>query len=222
MITWKRIKSFGMETLQCWEVIVKPGIVKLAKSRSKQITRERKEELNLLLVRQAYLNKKVKLGNFDLLGDLRTVHHQIQLWYQKACTKIKDQSRAGEFQASEKVTIYHHEIHKKLIRKSSILKLQTPTGVIEGHEECAKFLENEVKNLLLVDADLIPQAQTKLLEEVLPCFTDADNVILCAPPTKEDVKKTIDNSSLNAAPGNDGIPSLFYRTCWDTVGDSLT
>ena len=113
-----------METLQCWEVIVKPGIVKLAKSRSKQITRERKGELNLLLVRQAYLNKKVKLGNFDLLGDLRTVHHQIQLWYQKACTKIKDQSRAGEFQASEKVTIYHHEIHKKLIRKSSILKLK--------------------------------------------------------------------------------------------------
>ena len=71
MITWKRIKSFGMETLQWWEVIVKPGIVKLAKSRSKQITRERKEELNLLLVRQAYLNKKVKLGNFDLLGDLQ-------------------------------------------------------------------------------------------------------------------------------------------------------
>ena len=89
-------------------------------------------------------------------------------------------------------------------------------------KKCAKYLENEVKNLLLVDADLIPQAQTKLLEEVLPCFTDADNVILCAPPTKEDVKKTIDNSNLNAAPGNDGIPSLFYKTCWDTVGDSLT
>ena len=43
MITWKRIKSFGMETLQWWEVIVKPGIVKLAKSRSKQISRDRKE-----------------------------------------------------------------------------------------------------------------------------------------------------------------------------------
>ena len=75
-----------------------------------------------------------------------------------------------------KVTIYHHEIHKKLIRKSAILKLQTPGGVIEGHDQCATFLENEVKNLLLTDAGLDPTAQNVLLDDIEPCFTEADKI----------------------------------------------
>ena len=57
-----------MDTLLWWEVVVKPGIRKLAMVRGKELNRDRKESLNLLLVRQAYLNKKVKLGNLDKLG----------------------------------------------------------------------------------------------------------------------------------------------------------
>ena len=216
MLSWERIKSYGLDTMKWWELIVKPGIRKLAISRSRELSKAKKDELNLLLVRQAYLNKKVRLGNFQLLGELKTVHQLLQQWYQEACSKVKDQSRAAEFQGNEKVTIYHHEIHKKLVKKSSILKLDTPAGLIEGHTNCANYLENEVEKLLLVDAELDPVAQQQLLQEVLPCFTEADNAILRAPPTKDDVKKTVENSNLNAAPGHDGIPSLLYKACWDT------
>ena len=113
-------------------------------------------------------------------------------------------------------------MHKKLVRKSAILKLETPNGILEGHEECATFLEEEVKNLLLGDAGLVLAAQEQLLEEVVPCFTEADNKVLSSPPTVQDVQDTIANSNLHAAPGNDGIPSLFYKTCWETMGESLT
>ena len=143
MIGWQRVKSFGLDTLQWWEIIVKPGIRKLAQHRSKDLIKLKKGELNLLLVRQAFLNKKVKMGQLHMLGELRTVHQQIQLWYQRASDKVKDQSRATEFQSSEKVTIYHHEIHKKLIKKSSILKLETPSGLVEGHDACDNFLEQD-------------------------------------------------------------------------------
>ena len=134
MVGWQQIRSFGLDTLQWWEVIVKPGIKKLALSRAKELSKDKKEELNLLLVRQAYLNKKVNLGHLQKLGELQTVHQNIQLRYQRACSKVKDQSRVNEFQLNEKVTIYHHEIHRKYIRKSSILKLETPNGLIEGHD----------------------------------------------------------------------------------------
>ena len=43
-----------------------------------------------------------------------------------------------------------------------------------------------------------------------------------APPTQQDVLDTINDSNLHAAPGCDGIPSLVYKVCWDTVGPSLT
>ena len=91
---------------------------------------------------------------------------KIQEWYEKKCSKIKEESRAREFQESEKVTIYHHEIHKKKVKKSAILKLDTPMGVIEGHQSCATFLENDVKNLLLTNANLDKTAQSTLLEDV--------------------------------------------------------
>ena len=75
---------------------------------------------------------------------------------------------------------------------------------------------------MLTDAGLDLNAQKPLLEEISPCFTEADNEILRAPPTQQDVLDTINDSNLHAAPGCDGIPSLFYKVCWDTVGPSLT
>ena len=102
------------------------------------------------------------------------------------------------------------------------MKLQTPGGIIQGHKLCSEFLEREVKNLLLTDAGLDQAAQDCLLEEVEPCFSEADNSILTAPPTLKCVKKTIESSNLHAAPGSDGLPSLFYKVCWNTMGEPLT
>ena len=201
--------------------MVKPGVQQLGKLRGKQIKKDRHSALNLLLVREAYINKKIKLGQSEVLGELKTIHGLIQNWYEIECCKIKDQSRVEEFQQSEKFTIYHHEIHKKQIRKSAILKLQTPNGILEGHKLCAEYLENDVKNLLLSDAGLDPVAQDTLLDEVTPCFTEADNIVLQAPPTVQDVKDTIASSNLHAAPGSDGLPSFFYKVCWDTMGQPL-
>ena len=109
-----------------------------------------------------------------------------------------------------------------MIRKSAILKLQTPKKLIEGHTACAKYLENEVKHLLLTEAGLDQDAQDSLLEEISPSFTDADNAVLLAPPTLQDVKDTVSNSNLHSAPGTDGIPSFFYKECWRTMGEPLT
>ena len=110
----------------------------------------------------------------------------------------------------------------KSIKKSAILKLQTPEGIIEGHAKCSQFLEKEVKNLLLTDAGLDHSAQELLLEEIVPCFSEADNAALKSPPTSEMVKKTVESSNLHAAPGCDGLPSLFYKACWNTMGAPLT
>ena len=173
-------------------------------------------------LRQAYLNKKLKYRYLERLWELNTVHPKIQLWYQRACSKVKEQARVDKFQSNEKVTIYHHEINRKLIKKSSILRLETSRSLLEGHDSCTKYLEDDVKNLLLHDAGLLPSAQTKLLEEVTPCFKDSENEPFLTTPSAVEVRETIDISNLRAAPGNDGIPSLFCKPCWDTIGSALT
>ena len=132
------------------------------------------------------------------------------------------QARSGEVDTNEKVRIYHHELHKKHIKRSSILKLQTDDGMKEGHDECASYLEAQVGHLLLNPGVLDQVAREAMLREVDKVFTDRDNSKLPSKPSQEEVRKVITKSNLSAAPGSDGIPSLLYDRCWDSLGLPLT
>ena len=149
MQSWVRVKNFQGEdraaNLRWWEILVKPGIKKIGIQRAKEINKKKREELNLLLLRQVYLVRKIQQGQTHRLGELKTVHLLMEKWYVKESEKVQHQSRVREYQDNEKSSIYHHEIHKKTIKKSSILKLMTPNGLIEGHEACSSFLEKSVQ-----------------------------------------------------------------------------
>ena len=223
MENWKLIRCEGLNVLTWWELVVKPGLQQIALARSKEMNREQKGELNILLVRQAYLVKKLRnnLSSFDLLSSLHSVQILIRDWYKRRNKKIQTQSREKEFQLSEGTRIYHHELHRKKMNKSSILSLETEEGLLEGHEKCAAYLENKVCELLGVDAYLDPVAQATLLDEVSRVFTDADNVMFESMPTKQELLDTIKSSNLKAAAGTDGIPGLVYKECWGCLGDPL-
>ena len=123
------------------------------------------------------------------------------------------QARSGEVDTNEKVRIYHHELHKKHIKRSSILKLQTDDGMKEGHDKCASYLEAQVGHLLLNPGVLDQVAREAMLREVDKVFTDRDNSKLPSKPSQEEVRKVITKSNVSAAPGSDGIPCLLYDRC---------
>ena len=52
-------------------------------------------------------------------------------------------------------------------------------------------------------------------------FSDDDNKMLLDPPNKEEVLDVIKTANLHAAPGTDGL-TIFYKQCFDIIGDSLT
>ena len=154
--------------------------------------------------------------------ELRQLQSDIEYWHFQECEKIKLQSRTDEVESPEHVRIYHHELHAKNIKKSSILKLKTETGVLEGHSACAEYLENAVSILLTSPANLDSKAQDQLLKEVKPVFSKEDNAMMKKLPSKEEVKDSIWSANIHAAPGNDGLTTLVYKHCWDVLGDSLT
>ena len=78
-----------------------------------------------------------------------SVQVAIDDWYQKQSENILQQSRSKEIITNEKVRIYHRDLHMKHLKRSSILKLQSKDGLLEGHSECAAFLENQIGELLL-------------------------------------------------------------------------
>ena len=162
--------------------------------------------LNLLLLRQSYLSRMLQQGNHSYLAQLLLVQSEINNWYENECEKVKIQSRIEDVDSPEAVRIYHHELHARKIKKSSILKLQVGSQLIEGHEKVSAFLEQSVEDLLTTPADLCPMAQDSLLSEIKSVFSTEDNEMLNKDPTHSEVKKCVASSNMNAAPGNDGLP----------------
>ena len=76
------------------------------------------------------------------------------------------------------------------MKKSSILKLETENGLLEGHEKSAQYLEKCAEDLLLHTVQLDGAAQEALLNEVDLVFTPADNEMLLKAPSKEEVKES--------------------------------
>ena len=221
MLGWQEVRSYGLDVLTWWEKLVKPGVRKLAQKRGRVMKKEKNEELNLLRLRQGFLNRKLMLGEMWRLTELKLINASIDNWYSTESSKIKFQSQASEYQQEEKVRIYHHELHQKRIKRSSILKLDTADGILEGHQACASYLEQTVEELLLHPADLDLAAQAALLAEVDIVFTLADNEHLLKQPTKQEVLDTLAASNQHAAPGTDGLTSFFYKQCFDVMGDPL-
>ena len=81
MRDWEAVKQLGVPVLTWWEVLVKPGIRKLAIQRTKEVNRERRAHLNLLMMRQSYLTRKVKLGEAGSLAALREIQLMIEDWF---------------------------------------------------------------------------------------------------------------------------------------------
>ena len=130
-------------------------------------------------------------------------------WHNKESEKVKLQSRTEELNESENVRIYHHELHRKHIKRSQILKLETESQTFLGHEECAEYLENSVGELLLQPAELNNAAQHELLAEVEKVFTPEDNKLLTKVPDKDEVKESVWSANLHAAPGTDGLTTFL-------------
>ena len=185
MNEWNSVRRFGVPVLTCWEVLVKPGIRRLAIDRTKEVNRERRSYLYLLMMRQSYLTRKVHEGHPESLVNLREVQIEIEEWFKTEVEKVKHQSRVEDIQTSEKVRIHHHKLHQNHIKRTSILKLMTTEGLLEGHQTCFDFLQERASDLLQHPAVFDLAAQEVLLAEVDKVFTDKDNQMLIAEPSKK-------------------------------------
>ena len=52
MTDWMEIRAAGLDVLTWWEIVVKPGVKKLAVQRSKELNCQSRGEINLLLIQE--------------------------------------------------------------------------------------------------------------------------------------------------------------------------
>jgi hypothetical protein len=56
----------------------------------------------------------------------------------------------------------------------------------------------------------------------IKCVTEDMNASLCAPYSREEVKKALFNIGDLKAPGPDGLHAIFYKRYWSLIGEELT
>lgn len=62
----------------------------------------------------------------------------------------------------------------------------------------------------------------QLLHAVQPCVTEEMNAKLLAESTSGEIKIALDNIGDLKAPGPDGMPAVFYKKFWESVGGQIT
>ena len=118
----------------------------------------------MLRLKQAFFTARMQNNIQGSQTELAVINAKISNWYKNESEKISLMSRQADLNQSEKVRIYHHNQHQQFRKRSSILQLETPMGLVEGHEACARALEANVAEHLLKPADLSLQAQETLLK----------------------------------------------------------
>jgi hypothetical protein len=62
----------------------------------------------------------------------------------------------------------------------------------------------------------------ELLGQIDPRVTQQMNELLCKEFTTKEVEEALQNIGDLKAPGPHGMPSIFYKTFWGTVGEKVT
>ena len=68
MVGWLEVRERGLAVLPWWEIIVKPGIRRLAITGSKEVKKIKRSRLNCLLMKQSFLPKTSKLADQSIWG----------------------------------------------------------------------------------------------------------------------------------------------------------
>ena len=158
MHEWLRVKDAGADLMVWWDSMFKNGVKFIAKQRGIELNKERMGILNMLRLKQVYYTSQVQGNVPNSLTELLTINCRISKWYQNESEKIKILSKCEDLGLNEKVRIFHHSQHQQFQKRSSILKLNTPTSIVTGHDACALALELIVSNHLLNEANLLPEA----------------------------------------------------------------
>ena len=61
----------------------------------------------------------------------------------------------------------------------------------------------------------------EVINHINPCVNAQMNEMLDAEFTAEEVRKPLDSIGDLKAPGSDGMPAVFYKRYWDTVGERV-
>jgi len=171
--------------------------------------RAKKLKKELEFCRKREITKEQVAREGVLRYRLEKVEEQIDVyWRQRAHVRwLKEGDRN---------TAFFHAACSERRRCNKIWWIQKDDGSwVEEEEEKKAFIANYFLNLFRSDVQGDSQ---QILDIVERKVTSTMNEMLLAPFTEVDIKEALDSIGDLKAPGPDGMPAIFYKNFWSTVG----
>lgn len=134
-------------------------------------------------------------------------------------TKDKQRSRDRNIKEGDRNTSYFHDVANQR-RKTLIHALEGPQGTATETKDMIEVASSFYKDLFCFeDREGFSLAQDFFSEGEK--VTAADNSVLQAPFSEQEVKKVVFDSYADGAPGPDGLSFMFYQHFWELIKSDL-
>ena len=129
-------------------------------------------------------------------------------------------SRINWLQYDDKNSSYFHNFANERRKRNFIKKLRNNNGAwLEDTESLNPMVSHYYAGLFSTEID---DPDPDLLSKLVPKVSDRMNEQLMQPFLAHDVKKALFSIGDLKAPGFDGLHAIFFKKCWNILGESLT
>ncbi|XP_026411174.1 uncharacterized protein LOC113306456 [Papaver somniferum] len=105
-------------------------------------------------------------------------------------------------------------------KKNQIDALKLPDGRwVTEENDIIHYLVNHFNDLFKKDAD---EERYQILLQTETKIDSRSNINISTVPAKEEIWTTLKRMKSSKAPRPDGMPAIFYKSCWETIGDEIT
>lgn len=128
-------------------------------------------------------------------------------------------SRLNWYCHGDRNTKFFHQMTKIRNGTQKMAVLRDGELIIDDHDGIAQHVLNFYTNLYASPNNCVPN---DLISRVVPSLvTDAENDILTAIPSTEEIKLAVFSMNGDGAPGSDGFAGCFYQLFWDVIGQDV-
>lgn len=132
---------------------------------------------------------------------------------------LKQKTQLQWFKEGDTNSKYFHALIRGRRRRLFIHKISNEHGEwIQGEENIANAACAHFKDILAAESQTVNEAA---LDCIPTMITDAQNQVLSAMPSIDELKQVVFSMNPNSAAGPDGMNGKFFQSCWDIIKRDL-
>ena len=144
------------------------------------------------------------------LNDAQRVEHEF----------LKEKARVKWIHEGDRNTAFFHRIVNSRRANNSIRAMDINGSLCWDPNSIKDHIKDFYEKLFTENKDNPPNFG--IIKDVIPeLVTAADNYLLVATPSNEEIRRAVFSLDPNSAPGPDGFNGSFFQHCWDIVGSDV-